>query len=469
MKVLPPLYVDGLEVPGLYLFEGAKACFLLNRESGTGMMLDRELAEQMEAGVPSGELLGKLVSRGMTNAGLAAVCDRGVRPDFFLIDMTQACNFACGYCLRNPESEGKRISSEMLEHILDKMIAYCKAHGVTHISIQPWGGEPLLELDKVLYIREKMNRDAPWLDVNISIETNGSRITADAAKRLRDANIGIGVSIDGPREIHDSQRRDVGDHATFDQVMEGIQRLRENGVKHIGSISVITKPGLEHIDEILDFFAEELPDLSVKINPMHSPGRREALPLAVGAEDISVLVEKTAGKLKKLWLQGRKVKEGNFTSALQNLLARSDANICKSHGCMGGRRMLIFDQNGDMFPCEIVDYPSEKLGNAEDGVDIMDSVQTGIGKKEYFKEKHKAECDCCPWWYYCQGGCTSAILYERGCVEGVDECGCASAKALYEQAIRLITDAPELAAEMAGIRQYAGLTVEPGAARKGKQ
>lgn len=116
-----------------------------------------------EGRCPDG-LLGKMLARGMAQAeAVPSVPDisRMTAPNFFLIDLTQACNYSCKYCLRNPESEGRRMSTEMLDRILDRILELCETHHYTHISIQPWGGEPLLEFDKILHICELSGLDRP--------------------------------------------------------------------------------------------------------------------------------------------------------------------------------------------------------------------------------------------------------------------------------------------------------------------
>ena len=453
MKILKCVQTPYGMIPSLMLFEGRQSCYLLNREHGTGMLLSHELAASLEEGHPGEALIGKLISRGMMMAS-EHQRESGIHISFFLIDMTQNCNFACKYCLRDPDLGNGRISLEMLDRILDRIIDYCRTHHEYFITIQPWGGEPLLEAEKIFHIREKMSADAPEIHLNISIETNGSLITPQLAKRLKEAGIRIGVSIDGPRRIHDENRvAYAGGHPTFDDVCKGIRALYDAGETRIGSISVITKKHIPMIPEILDFFTENFPEMSVKINPMHSPGNAEEIPDAVGPEEMPGYIRTLTDSVIRLHQRGINVREANVTTALRNLLYRDPDNICKSHGCQGGRQMVIFDRNGSCFPCEMVNYPEEKLMDLSDSVDLNEAVEHAMAANRYFRPKFKEECGTCPWWYFCMGGCTSAMMYRGREEETVDECGCEGTKALYTEMVKLMTEDSDLAQRIAGSRQ----------------
>ena len=449
---LQPTIISDVQIPALYLFEGEKANYVLNPDNGTGILVDALLAKAWKKNQISEKLLEKIISRGLTGCTFQDKC--GVlkaKPSFFLIDMTNNCNFSCRYCLRDAKAKHCVMTNEMLTAILDSIITYCRKNNEQHISIQPWGGEPLLELEKILSIREKMQRDAPDLHVNISVETNGSLITADVARKLIEANIGIGISIDGPREIHNAQRITVQGHETFDAVMQGIRNMQEAGDSNLGSISVITREHVSKIGTILEFFAHDLPGVSIKINPMRSPGNTEAINNAVTPEDMPFFIENLVNGIVHLMKNGIRVSEGNVSSALRNLLCRDPHNICKSHGCQGGWKMIIFDQRGDYYPCEMVDRPEERIGNISDSQDFNEAIQAAAEKHEFFKRKEKPECQLCPWKYYCQGGCTSALLYQHGRLEGVDEVSCSQTKELYQRIMTLIIQEPKLAISLAGL------------------
>ena len=117
---------DGVCFRGGICFEGERCAFLLVPENGISLLISREYAALLREGRCPDGLLGKMLARGMAQAETAPpVLDisRMSAPNFFLLDLTQACNYSCKYCLRNPESEGRRMSTEMLDREADEFYA----------------------------------------------------------------------------------------------------------------------------------------------------------------------------------------------------------------------------------------------------------------------------------------------------------------------------------------------------------
>ena len=108
----------------------------------------------------------------------------------------------------------------------------------------------------------------------------------------------------------------------------------------------------------------------------------------------------------------------------------------------GGRRMVSFDMDGGIYPCELTDWPEERLGSV-DGEQGLAEMVAAAAEHPYFREKRKEACADCPWWYYCRGGCTSAVKYVRPQIEGVDEQECAMNQTLYPLLTRLLLQRPE--------------------------
>ena len=79
-----------------------------------------------------------------------ACTEKVIHPAFFMIDLTNRCNMACKYCLRDGDNTmtAKITSREMTEKICRYIADYCKKHGEDKIMVQPWGGEPLLEIGR---------------------------------------------------------------------------------------------------------------------------------------------------------------------------------------------------------------------------------------------------------------------------------------------------------------------------------
>ena len=153
------------------------------------------------------------------------------------------CNLNCRYCyyLDKAEIYGGRepvMSEQMLETVVREYIA---ANDVPEVTFNWHGGEPLLlGMDfyrKALAFEQKY---ANGKTIHNTLETNGTLMDRAWAEFFRRNGFLIGISIDGPREIHDKYRKDKGGLPTFDKVMRAIELLRTSGVE-FNTMSTVNK------------------------------------------------------------------------------------------------------------------------------------------------------------------------------------------------------------------------------------
>ena len=146
-----------------------------------------------------------------------------------------------------------------------------------------------------------------------------------------------GISIDGPREIHDAQRLTNSGKPTFEEVTSGIACLQKAGMRNIGSISVITKDSLKELEKILDFFVKQYPDMGIKLNPMHSPGRETARKMALEPEDMPEFAGRLIKKVTDLYKKGYVVRESRTSTLLRNCLLYTSSTRQKSKNLLKGQ------------------------------------------------------------------------------------------------------------------------------------
>src|SRR3954452_18338320 len=159
------------------------------------------------------------------------------RPFHLLAKPTGAvCNLDCAYCfflskeLLYPGSRF-RMADDLLEAYVRQLI---EAHGdAPEVTIAWQGGEPtLMGLDffrRSVGLAESHLR--PGQRAAYTIQTNATLIDEEWAAFFREHGFLVGVSIDGPRELHDAYRVDKGGKGSFDRVMRGLDHLREGGVE----------------------------------------------------------------------------------------------------------------------------------------------------------------------------------------------------------------------------------------------
>lgn len=435
------------ELGKIWYYKSGEKVMLVDPLHGGTIILSEDLFAELAEGRPSDDLLFKLAARGFASTdgapGVREQEDSAPKPTFFMLDMTSKCNFKCEYCLREIEGNDESISMEQLDKNLDKLIEYAQDYGLTGLTIQPWGGEPMIEFDKILHIRERFDKtDIP---LALTMETNGSLLTQEKAEALKKVDVKIGVSMDGTPEIHDHYRHLQGGQNTFALAQKGLENLRRSGFKTIGGIGVVTKQTLAHLEEVLDYYVKELRLTGFKLTIMHSPADHALCKEMLDEKEIEEYAERLVDRFCTYYRQGYTSAESSISNRMANLIYRSRSNICVSNGCRGGRRLLSIDKHGTIFLCELMDQPAQAIGHVSEARSIPEMVERAMKEKDYFNEKRIPQCEECPWWYYCRGGCTAIVIYEKGYTEGVDPISCRFNRTVYPRLAKIMMDDPELA------------------------
>jgi uncharacterized protein len=422
---------------------GGKHNFLFNPSFGTSILLDKENTNQILDKNPGDDLQFKLVQRGFMEVPGCNACisDEGIMPNFFIIDLTQACNFRCAYCFRHLNQNSTTVTDQNLVAIVNYIIEHCQKNNLTEVNVQPWGGEPLLAWKKIVHMHDMFL--AAGLKPVFVIESNAGLITKEIAAEAYKRDIRIGVSIDGPPELHNSQRKLASGKPSFEKMYEGMQNLREAGFgQRHGVITVLTRNGYPHVEEMLEYFAVELGIDRLRLNVVKDSPMMKDKNLCLTGEEIADFNKRLVKKLIELNKRGYPITEINVVDKLNNLLTRKRVNICNSRGCMGGKKMIAFDQDGRIFPCDITDYKDEAVGSVFDGEDLVELLTRAHSQKSFFRPKEDPDCAGCTWAFFCKGGCTNAILYKKGEISGIDQQECITNKTLYPALIDMIMQEP---------------------------
>jgi uncharacterized protein len=417
---------------------------LINGKLGTLLVCNNTILNEIKSKQLSDDLKFKLIQRGFIthNNSNHFSTHPQILPKFFIIDVTQACNLRCSYCFRNLENEVHTISEERMEAITNYLISYAKENDISEIHIQPWGGEPLIAFNRIKQMYRLLNESG--INFQISIETNGCLVTPQIAEELHSMNIGVGISLDGTPEIHNAQRPTVNDGFSFDSVLNGIKNLNEAGYDDkLGIVTVLTQNNRKYLDKVLEFYTKELNIKKFKLNVVKDSANNTNKDICINPTEYAELELSLLNKLIELNKNGFSITEFNIRDKFLNLLTRGKNNICISQGCMGGIKMIGFDQKGNIYPCDLTDFPEFRIGSIDNG-DLIEQIKSKKDCNEFFNKKDSELCNDCPWWFYCKGGCTSSLKYRNNKIDGVDEFECEANRSLYPQLLKLIVEEPEI-------------------------
>ena len=323
------------------------------------------------------------------------------------------CNLKCHYCYYLDKAEiygGKepRMSEQMLEHFIKEYIA---ANDVRDVFFNWHGGEPLLAgLD---FYRKAMAFQKKYADgkhIHNTLQTNATLITREWAEFFRANNFLIGVSLDGPQNVHDRYRGGKGGASVFDRVVKGIMELYRAGVQY-NVMATVNRQSEGRGLEIYQF--------------LKSAGTRfiQFMPVLEHTKDGLIVDPQVQGARIAPWSvspQGY----GRFLCDIFDYWVRNDVGkvfvnqfdavlacwcgaqpgICALAQTCGGNS--IIEHNGDLYPCDHFVYEGYKIGNVleTDLRTLMNStkqVRFGVDKRNALPD----ECLKCQWFFTCHGEC----------------------------------------------------------------
>jgi uncharacterized protein len=182
-----------------------------------------------------------------------------------VLQPTPFCNINCSYCYLPQRNVKTVMEQRTITALFEKVFA--SGWASDHLTVIWHAGEPLV-LPTSFYQTAFETIDAlrpASLQIRHAIQTNGLLITPEWCTFLKEWQVGVGVSLDGPRRIHDAHRVTRSGRGTFDKVIAGIRLLRREGVPfHV--ISVLTAESMDAPEEMLDFYlSEEIEDICFNV------------------------------------------------------------------------------------------------------------------------------------------------------------------------------------------------------------
>lgn len=432
-------------ISNLVSFSNGKTVLLFHPLTGHSLMLKEDLWDAIESGECSQGILLKLIQRDFFKQEFHMHIDEKAKPVFFLINMTDTCNLHCKYCFRDVHNVSiPNITDEEIRNIANYIIRYCQEQHVNDITIQPWGGEPLIAYKQILFLDEILKKSG--LRYQIVFTTNATLITPQMAAEMKSRNFHVGISLDGNKDTHNLQRPAKNSQMnSYQMVYSGVENLVNAGYSDIGVIGTITKLNINDVLDIVDTYVNEFNFHSFKMNLVKTnPFAEESKDISIiDIDEIDLFYERLLQKLISCNDQGYFIFERNIADKIQNLLTCNQNNICLAHGCLGGNKMISFNSKGEIFPCELVDVESVKMGTIYDARSCNDLIEDSKSSNPFFKSKLVDKCSACLWKNFCGGGCSASVIY-TDYQSAYDELECKINQVLYPKLIDIIINRPDM-------------------------
>ncbi len=331
------------------------------------------------------------------------------------------CNLDCKYCFYlekeklYPGTKKWTMSGEVLERYVREYIAAQPGDEV-HFAWQ--GGEPtLLGVNFFRTVVDLQQRYAEGKTIHNALQTNGVLIDDEWGAFLAEHAFLVGMSIDGPRELHDCYRIDKGQAPTFDLVMRGIAKLKQHGVE-FNTLTVVHRQNSEHPLEVYRFlkeigsgFIQFIPIVERRAADADKHGLVLIKPSFESVAEVTEwFVEPQAyGRfLSRIFDEWVKKDVGRifvqlFDVALESWLGM-EASLCVFRKTCGSA--LAMEHTGDLYSCDHFVYPENRLGNImEAGLEklVNSPEQRAFGEAKL--ESLPRICRTCEVRFACNGEC----------------------------------------------------------------
>ncbi len=373
------------------------------------------------------------------------------------------CNLDCTYCFylgkeTLPGGPGPgRMSEETLESFVRQYVEGVSAPEVTFT----WqGGEPMLRglafYRKAVALQKQYAR--PGQTVQNDLQTNGTLLDEEWCAFLEESRFLVGLSIDGPRELHDRYRVNKGGRPTFDAVMKAVKLLQRFGVPFT-TLTCVHRQNARRPVDVYRFLRDEVGSTTLQFTPVvehrgfdRGPLRSQlpAEPPIVGAAEArpgspgSVVTEWSVdpddwgGFLCRTFDRWAARDVGRiFVNQFETLVAQHlglPSQMCVYSETCG--KAVAVEHDGSLYACDHFVYPDYRIDDLRSGrlrsaVLAREQVKFGYAKSETLPQA----CQKCPFLTDCRGECPKNRLLRTAEGEPGLSYLCSGLKTFYAHAL----------------------------------
>ncbi len=313
------------------------------------------------------------------------------------------CNLRCEYCFYlghcelYPETKKHRMSGEVLE----KMIAGYMATQQTNHAFGWQGGEPtLMGLDFFRAATDLQNKHGRAGSlVSNGLQTNGILIDDELAKHFRQYNFLLGVSLDGPAQIHDHYRKYAGGRGSHADVLKSIECLKRHNVD-FNILVLVNNINVTRGREVYRYLCDNGFLFHQYIPCVEFDDAQKPMPFTITGEQWGDFLCEIFDEWYKEDTRRVSIR---FFDSLMTYLVDDVYNICHMHRTCC--QYFVVEYNGDIYPCDFFVERDLRIGNVADTT--WDEALQSPVYRAFGRQKHQwnGVCAVCEYLPYCSGDC----------------------------------------------------------------
>jgi len=333
------------------------------------------------------------------------------------------CNLDCEYCfylekekLYPEQNKNWRMDDDTLERYIQQ---YIDAQMGQEVQFAWQGGEPTLM--GVEFFRKVVALCAQYAGnkrISHAFQTNGILLNDEWCELFKQHQFLIGVSIDGPPNLHDGYRVTRTKKSTHAKVMKGIEYLKKHRIE-FNTLTVVHDLNAQHPERVYRFL-KQIGSRYLQFIPLvereasATPDDTQALTLVLPSElEAKVTTWSVPSKQYGAFLNGvfdvwvksdvGRVFVNMFDSTLATWCGHASGSCITSETC---GHAFALESNGDLYQCDHFVYPEHLLGNIHENT--IKEMNNSASAKQFGADKASTlnqDCLQCEYKFACHGGC----------------------------------------------------------------
>jgi uncharacterized protein len=337
--------------------------------------------------------------------------------------LTDNCNFDCSYCYEKGMHKRGNMSAELAEKAIRMMFYNLRSRPNLPYFLHFYGGEPLLNFpvlkSATLFFRKETAR--MMREAHVTVVTNGSLLTREIAKFLKDNQVIVCLSVDGRKAINDSERKAKNGSSTYESIVKAFRIARSVGLNP--NISFTIGPhNMKRLRKEIAFLNKTFKPGRIVLNP----------PVITSMEDLKLAREAFCNLVKlREYLWDQNDSDGNLPLFVKRFVQRE----LSWHHCQCHRHQLVVRSDGVVGPCLFLQNNSTYFNTT---VDTLSKSYTDGSPFEMFTRRlavNIKKCSACPALMLCRGGCAANVINIGEDINSPDPLMCCFSKGLLEELI----------------------------------